>query len=130
MWNAILCCKTIPLLADLVCRPCRLHGVAHQHHAQGRGIESKHGLSVIVPNGADRDIVHRAIYDELCHGKVIDASRREYQGIIGNLTEQGAQAVFLGCTEITLLIGLEDSPLPVFDTSRIYGEAAVAFAVT
>ena len=92
-------------------------------------LEAKHGLSVIVPDEADRDIVHRAIYDELCHGKVVDASRHAYQRIIGSLKERGAQAVILGCTEITLLIGAEDSPLPVFDTTRIHAEAAVAFAI-
>lgn len=99
-----------------------------EHHFYRGRLESLHGLSVLVPNDADRDIVHRVIYEELCHGKVQDAARTEYRRIIDDLKARGAQAVILGCTEITLLIKAEDSPLPVFDTTRLHAEAAAAFA--
>jgi len=92
-------------------------------------LESKFGLSVLTPNEADRQHVHRIIYDELCHGKVIAPSRRTYQRVIDDLKARGAQAVILGCTEITLLIKPEDSSLPVFDTTRIHAHAAVSFAL-
>jgi aspartate racemase len=92
-------------------------------------LESRHGLSVLTPDDADRDIVHKVIYDELCHGRVLDASRRHYQRVIDDLKARGAQAVILGCTEITLLIKPEHSSLPVFDTTRIHAEAAVSFAI-
>jgi aspartate racemase len=92
-------------------------------------LESKFGLSVLTPNEDDRAIVHRIIYDELCHGSILDASRREYQRVIEDLKARGAQAVILGCTEITLLIKPQDSALPVFDTTRIHAEAAVDFAL-
>jgi aspartate racemase len=69
------------------------------------------------------------IFDELCHGVIRDESRREYQRIIEGLQARGAQAVILGCTEISLLIHPGDSVLPVFDTTRIHAERAVEFAL-
>jgi aspartate racemase len=92
-------------------------------------LETLHGLSVLVPGDADRAVVHRVIYDELCHGRIRDESRREYQRVIAGLEARGAQAVILGCTEIALLIKQEDTALPVFDTTRLHAEAAVAFAL-
>jgi aspartate racemase len=93
-------------------------------------LESRHDLSVLTPNDTDRDIVHKVIYEELCHGKMQDASRRQYQRVIDDLRARGAQAVILGCTEITLLIKPEHSSLPVFDTTRIHADAAVSFAIS
>jgi aspartate racemase len=60
---------------------------------------------------------------------VRDESRRAYVAAIERLRERGAEGVILGCTEITLLIGPEDSPLPTFDTTRIHVEAAVERAL-
>jgi aspartate racemase len=92
-------------------------------------LERRFGLQVLVPEERDRRIVHRAIYEELCHGRVLDGSRREYQRIIDSLRERGAQCVILGCTEITLLISPADSSLPVFDTTRLHAEGAVSWAL-
>ena len=64
----------------------------------------EHGLEVVVPAPADRDIVHRIIYEELCLGRINDASRDEYRRIMADLAAQGAQAIILGCTEISLLV--------------------------
>jgi aspartate racemase len=86
---------------------------------------AEHGLQVLVPEPADRAVVHRVIYDELVLGTVHPASRRAYQEIIGRLVAAGAQGVILGCTEIELLIGASDSPVPVFPTSRLHARAAV-----
>ncbi|KVL15786.1 aspartate/glutamate racemase family protein [Burkholderia ubonensis] len=86
------------------------------------------GLDVLVPDERERDDVHRIIYDELCHGVVDAGSRATYATIIEGLAKRGAQAVILGCTEITLLIGAEDSPLPVFDTTALHAKAAVEWA--
>ena len=89
-----------------------------------------HGLTVLVPDAVDRADVHRIIYDELCLGRVEPASRRRYQQVIEALAAGGAQGVILGCTEIELLIGPDDSTVPVFPTTRIHVEAAVAAALT
>lgn len=88
-----------------------------------------HGIEAVVPDEAGRADVHRIIYDELCHGAVKEESRRVYQRVIDDLKARGAQAAILGCTEITLLIGAEDSALPVFDTTALHAQAAVDWAV-
>ncbi|OMG74671.1 aspartate/glutamate racemase family protein [Burkholderia ubonensis] len=91
-------------------------------------LREKFGLDVLVPDERERDDVHRIIYDELCHGVIDAGSRATYATIIEGLAKRGAQAVILGCTEITLLIGAEDSPLPVFDTTALHAQAAVEWA--
>jgi aspartate racemase len=85
-----------------------------------------HGLTVIVPSEPDRAHVHRIIYDELCVGVVRPESRQLYRDVITRLVRAGAEGIVLGCTEIELLISAEDSPVPVFPTTRIHAEAAVA----
>lgn len=91
-------------------------------------MEKRYGIEVLVPDERDRDLVHGVIYDELCHGIVLDNSRAAYRQVIERFRQDGAQGVILGCTEITLLIGAEDSALPVFDTTALHAQAAVALA--
>ncbi|MEI2421442.1 aspartate/glutamate racemase family protein, partial [Arthrospira platensis SPKY2] len=88
-----------------------------------------HGLRVVVPGAEDRAIIHRIIYEELCLGAVRVESRLEYRRIMNELARQGAQAIILGCTEITLLVGAEDSALPLFDTTAIHALAAAERAM-
>ncbi|MEV1026233.1 aspartate/glutamate racemase family protein [Streptomyces sp. NPDC050264] len=94
-----------------------------------RGRLEQCGLDVLVPDAAGRALVHRVIYEELCLGEVRDASRAAYQDVIARLVGAGAEGVVLGCTEIELLIGAEDSPVPVFPTARLHAEAAVRIAL-
>jgi aspartate racemase len=84
-----------------------------------------HGLTVLVPEKMDRDVVHRVIYDELCVGIVDPASRQAFQQVMSRLVDRGAQGMILGCTEIELLVGAEDTSVPVFPTTRLHVEAAV-----
>jgi aspartate racemase len=88
-----------------------------------------HGLDVVVPAAAERDIVHRIIYDELCLGKVLDASRHEYRRIIAGLVQQGAEGIILGCTEISLLVAQPDASVPLFDTTSIHATSAALWAL-
>jgi aspartate racemase len=92
-------------------------------------LRERYGLEPVIPDEAERADVHRIIYDELCHGNVIDTSRAVYQHVIESLAARGAQAVILGCTEITLLIKPADSALPVFDTTALHAQAAVEWAI-
>jgi aspartate racemase len=87
------------------------------------------GLRVLVPETAERDAVHRIIYEELCVGVISDRSRETYQRTIESLAARGAQAIILGCTEIGLLIKPEHSSLPLLDTTELHARAAVAFAL-
>ena len=95
---------------------------------RGRLVE-KHALEVLVPDAAEREIVHRIIYDELVLGRIVPASKAEYLRIIGGLAEAGAEGIILGCTEIGLLVSQADSRLPLFDTTRIHALAAVQYAL-
>ena len=99
-----------------------------QDFYRGR-LSRRHHLEVVVPNEAERATIHAVIYDELCLGEVRAASRTQYQKIIQRLVEEGAQAIILGCTEIALLIGPADSPVPVFDTTRLHARKAVEWAL-
>lgn len=87
------------------------------------------GIAVLIPDAADRETVHRVIYDELCLGRIRDESRAAYRAIIAGLVARGAQGAILGCTEIGLLIGEGDAPVPLFDTARIHAEAAADWAL-
>ena len=95
---------------------------------KGRLIDN-HGLDVIVPCQNERNLVHRVVYDELCLGEIRRESREAYRGIMKNLVGSGAQGIILGCTEIGLLVGPEDSSVPVFDTTKIHAGAAVECAL-
>lgn len=94
-----------------------------------RGRLEQHGLEVIVPNAADRAIVHGVIYDELCLGQVQDASRQEFLRIIDDLHAQGAEGIIEGCTEIVMLVQQQHTNVPLFDTTAIHAEAAVERAL-
>lgn len=87
------------------------------------------GLEVRVPDEAGRALVHRVVYDELCLGVVREESRAAYRTIIGGLVAEGAEGIVLGCTEIELLVGAADSPVPLFPTARIHAQAAVDAAL-
>lgn len=89
----------------------------------------RHGLEVILPEAPEREDVHRVIYNELCLGQINPASRARYRGIIERLAAQGAEGIILGCTEIGLLSQAEDSPVPLFDTTRVHALAAVEHAL-
>lgn len=84
-----------------------------------------HGIELIVPDPSDRETVHRVIYDELVQGIIREESRDAYRAVIRRLSERGAEGVVLGCTEIELLVTADDSPIPVFPTTRIHVEAAI-----
>ena len=87
------------------------------------------GVRVLVPDEDDRALVHRVIYDELCFGILREESRVAYREVIERLVAGGAQGIVLGCTEIEQLITAEDSPVPVFPTTRLHVEAAVERAL-
>jgi aspartate racemase len=93
-------------------------------------MRERHSLGVLVPAPADRRLVHDVIYRELCLGVVEDSSREEYRRVIGDLVERGAEGVVLGCTEIDLLIGVGDSPVPLLDSTALHARAVVDLALS
>ena len=92
-------------------------------------LATRHGLKVLVPDAPDRDTVHRTIYDELCRGQILPTSRGAYRAIIAKLVAQGAQAIILGCTEISLLVDATDATVPLFDTTAIHARHAAEWAL-
>lgn len=141
MFNAVQAAIKIPILhiADATAAAIKADGLEkvgllgtrftmEHHFYKGRLIDN-HNLDVLIPDDAGRTIVHDVIYDELVLGEVKDGSRKQFQAIIGQLADQGAQGVILGCTEIDMLIKQEDSPLPVYDTTYLHAVAAVDWAL-
>jgi aspartate racemase len=92
-------------------------------------LRERHGLQVLIPDENERERVHQIIYNELCLGKVLNESRGKYCHIIRSLAQRGAEGIILGCTEIAMLIGQKDSPVPLFDTTRIHAQKAVDWAI-
>jgi len=122
---------TAEALRDAGIRRVGLLGTAftmEQDFYRGRMLD-QHGIEVVVPDTAERALVHAVIYDELCHGIVRDASREAYKRVIANMQAQGVGGVILGCTEIALLIAQKDVTLPVFDTTALHAQAAVSRAL-
>lgn len=90
--------------------------------------QTRHGLAVLSPDALDRDIVHRIMFDEFCLGQVHGESRHDYRRIIAKLAERSAQAIILGCTEISLLVNQLDADVPLFDTAHFYARGTAARA--
>lgn len=138
--NQITDAVDIPLLhiADATAQRIRQAGVKRvgllataftmeQDFYKGRLAQSE--IEVLVPDAAGRKVVHDIIYQELCLGIIRDESRTRYREIIAELVAQGAEAIILGCTEITLLVKAEDASVPLFDTTLIHAEDAVKLAL-
>jgi aspartate racemase len=87
------------------------------------------GIEVVIPDEADRQIIHDIIYHELILGDIKEESKKAYVNIIEKMAQQGAGGVVLGCTEIPLLIRDEDVPIEVFDTTTLHAKAAVRLAI-
>lgn len=100
-----------------------------EHDFYKKRLTEKYGIEVVIPNDADRKIVHEVIFTELCLGTIQESSRAEYIRITAQLADQGAKAVILGCTEIALLIGQQDTSVPLYDTTAIHARKAVEVAL-
>ena len=92
-------------------------------------LREKFTIEVVIPNEAERRIIHDIIYNELCQGIINASSKKKFIDIIKNLHENGAEGVVLGCTEIPLLINEKDVDVLIFDTTTIHAKAAVEFAL-
>jgi aspartate racemase len=92
-------------------------------------LRGKHEIDTIIPDQADRDIIHAILYDEVCLGKIEQKSRDAFVRIIESLHDKGAEGVILGCTEIPLVVSQKDTTVPLFDTTQIHAEAAVSLAI-
>lgn len=99
-----------------------------QDFYKGR-LSNKYGLNVVIPNSDDRKLIHNVIYQELCLGGLQAKSKTEYLRIIEALSNEGADAVILGCTEIGMLVNQNDTKVRLFDTTVIHALKAVDYAI-
>ncbi|MFG6666299.1 aspartate/glutamate racemase family protein [Halomonas sp. HNIBRBA4712] len=131
----------IPLLhiADATAEQCRQQGIQRvgllgtrftmeQEFYRAR-LEQRYGIDVVIPDDAERESVHRIIFEELCRGEIHQASRERYLEIIEGLQARGAEAVILGCTEIALLVEQTHTRVPLFDTTALHAAKAVAWSL-
>ena len=141
MADEVQAAVALPLIhiADATAQPILERGISavgllgtrftmEQDFYRGR-LAERHGLRVIIPDADGRKHVDRIIYEELVRGEILEESRRVYQGVIKQLRDAGAQAVILGCTEISLLIKPQHSCLPTFDSTELHALAAVDWAL-
>jgi aspartate racemase len=92
-------------------------------------LRNRHGVEVLVPPVADRAALHQIIVEELALGVVREASKHVLVKIATDLAAQGAQAIVVGCTELPLLLSMEEYPLPAFDVTKLHTEAAIRYSL-
>jgi aspartate racemase len=92
-------------------------------------LRERHGIEALVPEAADRRLVDRVIFEELCVGRICDDSRAAFLRIMEGLASRGAEAVIAGCTEIGLLVPDDAASVPLYDTAKIHAVAAVERAL-
>lgn len=82
-----------------------------------------------MPDAEDRDETHRIIYEELCRDVINERSRTIFESIAERLVEEGCDCLFLGCTEVGMLLSAENVSVPVFDTTFVHCEVALSAAI-
>ncbi|WP_136067554.1 aspartate/glutamate racemase family protein [Modicisalibacter radicis] len=92
-------------------------------------LEERFGIEVVVPDEAERVSLHEIIFDELVQGEINPASRARFVSIIDTLAARGVEGVILGCTEIAMLVEQQHTAMPLYDTTALHVEAALAFAL-
>lgn len=88
-----------------------------------------HGIEVMTPDAEGRTLTHDIIFNELCAGKVLDASRDALLGLVDRARAQGADSLIFGCTEIGMILDVDGCSVPAFDSTDIHAMAAVDFAL-
>jgi len=87
------------------------------------------GIEAIIPRADDREFIQNTINQELIKNVFRKESKDRFLGIMNVLYAAGAQGIILGCTEIPLLIGQNDTHIPLFNTLEIHARAAVEYAI-
>jgi len=91
---------------------------------------AQNGVDCIVPDKADREMIHGIIYSELVNGIITEESRSRFVNAVSKVKARGAQGVIMGCTEIPLLLSPEHVDLPLFDSANIHADAALSLAIS
>lgn len=87
------------------------------------------GIDFLCPTEEERNEINRIIMDELVYGVFRPESVTYLQLVIRRMKDENCDAAVLGCTEIPLVIGNKNSPLPVLDSTRLLAWAALKRSV-
>lgn len=83
---------------------------------------AKRGLRVLIPERPERDFINTVLFEETGVGIVKESSKQAFYRIAGQLAQNGAECIILGCTEIEMLMKQEETNMPLFDTTALYAE--------
>lgn len=92
-----------------------------------REVCGRHGIEVVTPSEEEQVEINRIIFDELVLGIISDKSRQRLLEIIGGHDVDG---VILGCTELPLIMGQEDTEVRVLDTVELHVEAMLDYSLS
>ncbi len=89
---------------------------------------SSRGIELVVPDIDDQEYIHGKYMNELINGIFLDETRQGLLAIAERMKEKtGIQGLILGGTELPLILrDVNDLGIPLFDTTRIHVEQAVA----
>jgi len=94
-----------------------------------REVLSQRGIEAVIPETIERETINRFIFNELVTGILRDSTRDYVRGVVSHLSENGCDAVVMGCTEIPLILSQDDVEVPLLDSTRLLAKAAVAEAL-
>ena len=87
------------------------------------------GIEVVIPGKDERLLIAKRIFEELESGIVKESTLNEFNAIIGKMqSEQCAEAVILGCTELPLLLNNDNCVLPCLDSVDIHINKLIGLA--
>lgn len=90
---------------------------------------SKMGIELLSPEESDQSVTMDVIY--LVKGRQIDRDKAKAKAkakaikVANRLVDRGAEAIVLGCTEVSLVLSQEDIHVPIYDALEILATAAI-----
>ncbi len=88
------------------------------------------GMSVLVPDPDDRQLIHRKLFSEIELGIIKDTTRQEILEVVRRMIDlHGIEALILGCTELPLFLTKDEFEIPFLNTTAIPAEAIVQKAL-
>ena len=85
----------------------------------------KYGIKILVPTEKEQNTITGVIMRILA-GKKLLRDKKKLNKIITNLSDKGAKAIILGCTELPLLVNQKDVKIKLIDTIEILANVSVA----
>ncbi len=114
--------------AELGVERVLLLGIKHTMQASFyREKLGERGVAVVTPDEREQDEINRIIFDELVVGVHNEESKERILEILAGCP---VDAVILGCTELPLIIGEEDTALTVLDTVDIHVDTILDYALS